>query len=74
MTPGESEKFYYYCQNYITNQDFDAARLYRIEFLKTLADESYKITPDAWLEFQRFAHRLEDKPLSQATIGDLSLI
>jgi hypothetical protein len=51
MSGDEAHQFFLYCQNYTYNTNFQASRIYNMEFLKTLGENKYAITPTDWVNY-----------------------
>jgi hypothetical protein len=51
MNADEAQQFYLFCQNYTYNTNFQASRIYNMEFLKTLGENKYAITPTDWVNY-----------------------
>jgi len=47
----EAEKLYLYCQNYTYNTNYQPSRIYNMEFLKTIGENKYAITPSDWVNY-----------------------
>jgi len=47
----EAEKLYLYCQNYTYNTNYQPSRIYNMEFLKTVGENKYAITPSDWVNY-----------------------
>jgi hypothetical protein len=51
MTPDEAEAFFLYCHNYTYNTNYQAARIFNMEFLKNVTNSKYNISPTDWVNY-----------------------
>jgi len=59
MNGDEAHQFFLFCQNYTYNTNFQASRIYNMEFLKTLGESKYAITPTDWVNYYLSHHKGE---------------
>jgi len=70
MDVEESQNFYLYCQNYTYNTNFHSARIYNMEFLKTIGEGKYSINPNDWVNYYVSTGLMtETKPVPQGRLG-----
>jgi len=73
MENDEAEAFYLYCQNYTYNTNYQPTRIYNMEFLKTIGENKYAITPTDWVNYFLSSNgpgfREGQRPAPQGTVN-----